>query len=203
MERESQARENDTFAYLGQVNSLLPKVAENVSAAVRLADGSNPKGSAVLEMLFVGVGATSVVFNLIALVVFLSHKVMRSQKHIKLLISQSVIDFLTGSILVIHTISLRFRPSHFEGALGEFLCKYWYTGIVIYMPHFISTCNLVAHSIMQYLAVVHPIIFKVHFRLTTAYVVIAMSYIPGMVIFIPTAEATSRIRNGMVSCFTF
>ncbi|XP_072036998.1 adenosine receptor A2b-like [Amphiura filiformis] len=109
-----------------------------------------------LNVLQCLIGIVGVVGN--GLVCVVIWKVRREQNYTNsLIVSQSVIDFLTSVILIATVISLSagaLPPDNF--ALAVLYCIFWHSRVILFSCWAISTFNLTAIAIERYLAVIHP-----------------------------------------------
>ena len=184
--------------YLDNITPSLDATSTHFDKSTTAAIDANIRNTGNMEIVYITVSVLSMFFNLIALVVFCSARKMRTQLHIKFLISQSVVDAVAGLFLLINTFAIRSMPQNFKGAYDEFLCKYYYSGYPLWVSLVASTYNLVALSIMKYLLVGHPLFFKVHFTSPKVYAMIVLTYFPGIAIFTALYETSTGIKDGQV-----
>ena len=179
-------------------NTLEEEVMKNSTDAVFNLDTNIRLSGPVLEMIYITTSILIIISNLVAICVFLSNKKLRSQMDIKFLIWQSCVDLLAGVFLSTTTINNKYIPSRFEGVLGTFLCKYWYSGFPLWVMFMNSTLNLNALSFFKYFAVVHPLFFKVHITKAKAYIMMFIPFAVALVFYIALFETSTGVVDGEV-----
>ncbi len=131
----------------------------------------------VILYLYLFWGGLGLLGNGLSMVVLARQPQLRKKLANLFLIHQSVIDFLTSLLLVSSTLTV--RPYHLDGSLGHFLCVVWQNLFLLWSLYTVSTYNLCALSIEQYLAVVHPLRHKVAFTHAKAGVVMFSAWVLG------------------------
>ena len=152
------------------------------------------------QVIYFIVSSLTLIFNAVALLVFIRGKQkmgLQPNLHI-LFVNQSAVDLAAGFFLLTNTLSLRHVPDQFSGAFQGFLCKYWYSGLLLWVTILVSAYNLMVVSIVKYLCVVHPLFNRVHITKNKIYVMIALTYLPAIGFYIALFETASGVKDGKV-----
>ena len=128
----------------------------------------NPVGSPVMVAAKIIVGSTGVVGNLLVVSVFMKYKKLFQNIKTTFIVNQSVIDGIVSLLLILTTFVSPELHSGVDGLSVELYCKLWLSQIPIWGLMTSSTYNLMAISTERYLAIVHPIWYKVSFTKTMA-----------------------------------
>ena len=129
------------------------------------------------------IGMTGVLGNLLVIVVILRYKKLFQQVKSNV-INQSFIDCLV-SVVLIQTAFVRTTSVSYALQTSVLFCKLVLSQVLMWGLMSSSTLNLMAISIERYLAIVHPVWYKVRFSKTRANILVALTWVLG--IFIPFA----------------
>ena len=108
-------------------------------------------------------GSIGVVGNLLVVIVLIKHKKLFQHIKTTFLVNQSVIDGMVSLLLIMTTFVSPELHSDVDGLSVELYCKLWLSHFPIWGLEMSSTYNLMAISTERYLAIVHPIWYKVSF----------------------------------------
>ena len=149
---------SSTHAMMTPGNST-PMATLSTAAKVTTVGGHTPHVSyvAIGSICF---GVVDILGNLLASVVFVTHKPLRSKLSNYFLINQSVIDLLIGVlVLVVYTSNLDNMDA--SGTIQHLLCVLWRSRIFVVGLLLSSVLCIVAITVERYLEVVHPIAHRV------------------------------------------
>jgi len=147
-------------------------------------------------VLAIGIFGTAA--NATVLYALIAHYVRDAKKRAinLLIINQNLLD-LSCCVLLVISIAVQIDNTHRSGALGYFLCLFFFTDSAIYCALYGSTINLVALTIERYLKVVHAVWSKAHLKRWMIHAAMAFSWIGGIVACTPPAVITVRVEDGM------
>ena len=146
------------------------------------------------------IGMTGVLGNLLVIVVILRYKKLFQQVKSNV-INQSFIDCLV-SVVLIKTAFVRRTTVPYALQTSVLFCKLVLSQVLMWGLMSSSTLNLMAISIERYLAIVHPVWYKVRFSKTRANVLVALTW--GLGIFIQFAyiiPTTDLVRGRCLVVF--
>ena len=136
------------------------------------------------------IGMTGILGNLLVIVVILRYKKLFQQVKSNV-INQSFIDCLV-SVVLIQTAFVRRTTVPYALQTSVLFCKLVLSQVLMWGLMSSSTLNLMAISIERYLAIVHPVWYKVRFSKTQANVLVALTWVIGIFIqfayIIPTTD---------------
>ena len=136
----------------------------------------------ILEALYYMIGSVALISNLFVIIVIFQYAKMRMVSTNIYVINQSIIDGLTGLLLILSRyFQYRFdRPVY--GLAGEIYCAVWATGIPFWGLLQSSTYNLVALNLERYLAIVHPITHRMSLTRTKIVFSIVIIWLLGIIL---------------------
>ena len=120
-------------------------------------------GSPTMVASKIIVGSIGVVGNLFVVIVLIKHKKLFQHIKTTLIVNQSVIDGIVSLLLIMTTFVSPELHSGVDGLSVELYCKLWLSQFAIWGLMMSPTYNLMAISTERYLAIVHPIWYKVSF----------------------------------------
>ncbi|KAK2170862.1 hypothetical protein NP493_1127g00036 [Ridgeia piscesae] len=142
------------------------------------------------------VGSLGVLGNTLVVVVFIKYKKLFHQLKTTLVVNQSVIDGFVSVLLVMLSFLTRKLHGGVDGVSVELYCKLWLSQIVLWGLITSSTYNLMAISVERYLAVVHPLRYKVSFTKTKLNVLVAVIWCFGVVFIASFVVPTTGVVHG-------
>ena len=145
--------------------------------------------SCVVIIAFVGLSA-----NGLTLIAMTKSKQIANRK---LLIEQLLVDFLTCVMLAI-TYILKFpRFAYTNNRWNYFVCVMFIDGeSVVWILNNVSTANLVATAIESYIMIVHSVWHRNHYNDWMSNLAIAITWIYGVSLTLPTNLLSSNLING-------
>ena len=123
---------------------------------------------------------TGILGNLLVIVVILRYKKLFQQVKSNV-INQSFIDCLV-SVMLIQTAIVRRSTVPYALQTNALFCKLVLSQVLMWGLMSSSTLNLMAISIERYVAIVHPVWYKVRFSKTKANVLVALTWVLGIFI---------------------
>ena len=124
-------------------------------------------------------------------------KVRREQNYTNsLIVSQSVIDFLTSLLLIANVISVSVgaRPPD-NYVLGVLYCIFWHNRVILFSCWAISTFNLTAIAIERYLAIIHPIWYHQNFTRKHAWILATLAWLIAPIMQTVYGARSSRLEG--------
>ena len=147
-----------------------------------------------MTVLKLSIGVTGVVGNLLVVIVILRYKKLFQQVKSNI-INQSVIDCLVSVMLIETTI---LRSTGIPHALRDdsLFCKLVTSQLLLWAMVDSSTLNLMAISIERYLAIVHPVSYRIRYSKARANAVVAFVWLFGLLYTSAYIIPTSGILRG-------
>ena len=159
----------------------------------------DPVGSPAMVASKIIVGSIGVVGNLLVVIVFMKHKKLFQHIKTTFIVNQSVIDGIASLLLIMTTFISPELHSGVDGLSVQLYCKLWLSQVPMWGLMMSSTYNLMAISTERYLAIVHPIWYKVSFTKNMADTVAVFIWLFGVSFVASIAIPTSGMLRG--HCF--
>ncbi len=132
-----------------------------------------------LSLFIAGFG---IIDNVLVAVVLSSSSFLRGKIVNMFIINQSLVDFVTSSVVVAETLTNLLLRSHrkIHGIKGDILCLLWYTGIFRWGMFNVSSFNLAGLTIDRYVKIVCPMWYKKHCRKRHSVIAMVMAWVIGL-----------------------
>lgn len=154
---------NLTTNYYYEMTSLLTEsfTASQVTGTTTPAPSgtSSVTFAAFAPYIYAVVGLVGIATNMFVAVVIVTSPSLRKRIENSLLFNQSLIDSVTGLLLVAN-LTASF-PVTQTGGFWDFVCRFWMSGTPLFAALQASIFNLVIITIERYVAIVHPAVHKV------------------------------------------
>ena len=177
----------------GNVSGIAVDIDENIHNETTVKLQTTPV-LMYMTVFKLAIGVTGVVGNLLVVIVILRYKKLFQQVKSNI-INQSVIDCFV-SVMLIETTILRSTgiPQALRG--DSLFCKLVTSQLLLWAMVNSSTLNLMAISIERYLAIVHPVSYKIRFSKARANAVVAFVWLFGLIYTSAYIIPTSGVLRG-------
>ena len=159
----------------------------------------DPVGSPAMVASKIIVGSIGAVGNLLVVIVLIKYKKLFQHIKTTCIVNQSVIDGIVSLLLIMTTFDSPELHSGVDGLSVQLYCKLWLSHVPMWGLMMSSSYNLMAISTERYLAIVHPIWYKVSFTKNMADSVAVFIWLFGVSFVASIAIPTSGMLRG--HCF--
>ena len=156
----------------------------------------------ILSYFYFIVGGIGLLGNTFVVVVIFSLTSMRKEVTNMFIINQSLIDWLTALLLILGIVFGE-EGQILSGVLGEMYCRLWLNKAIQWSTQLASTFNLVAITLERYLAVVHPIKYKMVVSKTKALIAIVLVWLISFLIQLSYAVPPAGLFDGKCNLLRF
>ncbi len=145
-------------------------------------------------------GCFGILGNGLVIYVILRYKPMLKHFNNLYIINQSIIDFVSSILMLMHTPICNLTPD-LRGVSGPLYCLLYTSRVFYWLSVMASTYNLVLLTCDRYMSVVHVVWYKTSMTKKRVYMLLAITWFIGFIIYFPWGIASSGIVNEV--CYTW